>query len=613
LVAKVYKRPLGPAHAEKISTMVRLRSERLLRLAAWPVDTLHDHANGAVAGFLMPKATGFKPAVALYSPKSRLAEFPGAGWPFLVHAAANAARAFAVIHEHGHVVADVNHGNLLVSDQATAKFIDCDSFQISDPKGRLYRCEVGVSTHTPPELQGRRFHDVDRTPNHDAFGLAVLIFQFLFMGRHPFSGTYAGAGEMGLEKAIGEFRFAYGPAAGSRGMAQPPGSLPLDGVSPSVAALFERAFGAAGVRDGRRPTAQEWVGALGGLAQALRPCSRNVAHHFFAPMVVCPWCAIEARAGTLLFNIVTVGTSQSHATFDLSAVWAQITAVPSPGPSPLPTLLSASVQPSPAALAAHGERRKRQAIGIGLAAVVVVIAFLAVPQGAAVFWLIVGGLVAGVMVARTGAKTARQEAEAALREARAAKEAVEQRWRKETGPTAFETKLRELEAKKTRYQDLPSVRQRKLAVLHADREKHQRQRFLDSHRIAYARIGGIGPSRLAALQSYGIETAADVGEAAVLAVPGFGPAYTQKLLDWRRDVERRFVFDAARGIDQSDVAAIEREIASARQQLERDLRDGSAVLRDIGQQAVFWRQTLRPSVERALHAVAQAEVDVKTI
>ena len=37
--------------------------------------------------------------------------------------------------------------------------------------------------------------------NHDNFGLAVLIFQLLFMGRHPFSGRYQRPGRHALSNA----------------------------------------------------------------------------------------------------------------------------------------------------------------------------------------------------------------------------------------------------------------------------------------------------------------------------------------------------------------------------------------------------------------------------
>ena len=43
LVAKLYHKPVQPEKAAKLSSMVALKTERLLRLSAWPVDTLHEH------------------------------------------------------------------------------------------------------------------------------------------------------------------------------------------------------------------------------------------------------------------------------------------------------------------------------------------------------------------------------------------------------------------------------------------------------------------------------------------------------------------------------------------------------------------------------------------
>src|SRR5690349_15664048 len=290
IVAKIYHKPPSPERSAKLAAMVRQRSEGLLKISSWPVGLLHDSPGGPVSGLLMPKITAYQQIHTLYGPKSRLAEFPHATWKFLIHAAANVARALAVIHEHGHVVGDINHGNILVSEQATVRLIDCDSFQITDGN-RIYRCEVGVPTHTPPELHGLHLGDVSRTPNHDAFGLAVVIFQLLFMARHPFSGMYLGRGEMPIEKAIQELRFAYGSQAAARQMRPPPHTLSLTAVSPPLARLFERAFSPEGVRDGGRPKAREWVTALEGLQ--LRTCARSTAHQYVSTLPACPWCEIE--------------------------------------------------------------------------------------------------------------------------------------------------------------------------------------------------------------------------------------------------------------------------------------------------------------------------------
>src|SRR5215469_4832150 len=166
LVAKIYHHPVDREKAEKLSRMVDLRSERLLRLAAWPVGTLH-LTRGSMAGLLMRNVGAFKDIHVLYNPKSRIREFPAkANWGFLVHTGGNVARAFSVIHEHGHVIGDVNQSNVRVSpESATVSLIDCDSFQIAY-HGSYFLCEVGVPLYAPPELQNREFKNVIRTPNH---------------------------------------------------------------------------------------------------------------------------------------------------------------------------------------------------------------------------------------------------------------------------------------------------------------------------------------------------------------------------------------------------------------------------------------------------------------
>jgi DNA-binding helix-hairpin-helix protein with protein kinase domain len=127
----------------------------------------------------------------------------------------------------------VNDRVTLVTDRALVRLIDCDGFQLTH-KGRTHTCDVGVPTHQPPELQGKKsFRGLVRTQNHDNFGLAVLVFQLLFLARHPFSGTYA-EGAMPLERAIQEHRFVYGAEAAKRGMTPPPCSL----ARPVPEALF---------------------------------------------------------------------------------------------------------------------------------------------------------------------------------------------------------------------------------------------------------------------------------------------------------------------------------------------------------------------------------------
>jgi len=610
LVAKLYHerilREKGSVLAAKLAAMLNLRTDRLLKLSAWPAETLHERSGGRLVGFLMPRVAGHKDVHVLYGVKSRLAEFPEARWPFLITAAANAARAFRVVHEHGHVIGDVNHGSVLVSGRATVTLVDCDSFQIS-AGGQLYHCEVGLGTHTPPELQGKSFRGVTRTPDHDAFGLAVIIFQLLFMGRHPFSGEYRGPGEMPVEKAIGEYRFAYGPGAGSRQMRQPPATLPLEAVSRPVAEMFERAFS----RGGPRPDAAQWSEALAGLAANLRACDRNGGHNYLKTLAACPWCDVEVRSGIRYFaDVVIVGTWRPGA-FDVAGVWAQIRAVPPPGPLPeLPAKSSFTTAASPRAARAIKAQRLRALFAAG-ALLIVSAALLVLPLGVtATAWLVVIAAVVAFSAAGRRDAVLASELGAAKTEAERGWQDAVQRWRGQGDEQRFHQKARELESKKAEYEGLPDLRLRKLQELERNVRGRQLQKFLDRHRIDGASISGIGPARKAMLRSFGIETAADVTSHAVFAVPGFGPTYTSNLVAWRQAIELRFVFDPARGVDPADREAVEKDYNAARSRLELELQNGPTHLRQVSQQIHAARESLRPVAEEALRSLAQAEADL---
>ena len=128
-VAKIYARRPDAYASRKLGAMVQLGTDELATLAAWPQNLLHDPRTGNVVGFLMPRIDDHHEIHKLYSPATA-SDFPDADWGFLAHAARNLAAAFDAVHRHGHVIGDVNQGNVLVA-QATVRLIDCDSFQIT--------------------------------------------------------------------------------------------------------------------------------------------------------------------------------------------------------------------------------------------------------------------------------------------------------------------------------------------------------------------------------------------------------------------------------------------------------------------------------------------------
>lgn len=611
IVAKIYHKPLALDKAAKIAAMTLLPSDRLLNIAAWPINTIHQKPGAAVCGLVMPKVSGFKEVHTLYGPKSRLTHFPNATWPFLVHAAINSARAFSVMHEMGHVVGDVNQSNLYVSDKATVKLIDCDSFQITQ-NGRFYLCEVGVPTHTPPELQGQPFKGITRTANHDNFGLAVVIFQLLFMGRHPFSGQYLGPGDMSIEKAISEFRFAYGAGAKARLMKPPPATLPLAAVSEQIVTLFERAFTLDGAKAGGRPRAQDWASALSGIAKSVKPCGRNTRHQYLATLPQCPWCEIENKSGIVLFNVVVVGAARSIGTFNVDAVWLQILAVPHPGPLPPLATPVVKVLPSVKVQEARQQRLIRRWVCYGAVALVGMFIAAIVSTLASLVMITVSVFIASI-IANLPCKKLKPQAQQSLKVAEAQFQSTEQRWKHEAGSQDFEHRFRELESAKSQLIDSQAQRQHRLRQLDQDRVKKQLEKHMDRFKIQSAVIDGIGQGRIATLQSYGIETAGDITEDTILSIPGFGPSLTSRLLAWRYMHEQKFTFNPNVGVDPAEIAAVEQEFTNLKMKLEQELQNGPLALQQISQHIRHKRETLKPGLDQAILALVVARADYEGV
>jgi DNA-binding helix-hairpin-helix protein with protein kinase domain len=615
-VAKVYHQPTSTDRALKLDSMARLAHPGLLEIAAWPVDVLRTRPDGPVQGFVMPRVSGYREIHSLYGPAHRKKAFPQADWSFLVHAARNLASAFEAIHARGHVIGDVNPGNVVVSPQALVKLIDCDSFQIS-AGGRLFLCDVGVPQFTAPELQGQSFHGLRRTPDHDAFGLALLCFHLLFMGRHPFAGRYRGKGDMPIERAIRECRFAFGRHAVTRQMEPPPHTLPLAVLPPPVADLFERAFAPPRLAQGR-PSARAWLRELEQLGAELRACGRNSAHKYPRARPECPWCGLEQASGTAFFVLperspATEFAGTGSPDFDLDQVWSRIQAVTPPRgeamPAPTPRV---PIVPTPLPDALRQIQRdngiKAAAItGTTLAAIVIhwPLSWLWLPLAIAAWSLLRDSAVhREVQRRRLALFAARQE----LLELRAA-------WNQRATAKPFVDRLQALKTLRDRYRNLAAELQHALRQLETDQRQIQLRLFLESYFIDADQISGILTTDRMALESYGIETAADITPEALKAVPGFGQRLGQQraaaLLAWRRELEQRFRYDPRRGPDPAAIASLRQQYARERARIERELLAAPDELAKIKTDILKQRAQLNIALIHQAMREAQAQADLR--
>jgi DNA-binding helix-hairpin-helix protein with protein kinase domain len=152
--------------------------------------------------------------------------------------------------------------------------------------------------------------------------------------------------------------------------------------------------------------------------------------------------------------------------------------------------------------------------------------------------------------------------------------------------------------------------QSELKKLKKNKRKLQLTVYLEKFHIENASIKGVGSVRKSALTSFGIETAADVEEKMVMQIPGFGKTYTKDILDWRKGLEKHFVFDPAKAIDPLEINKVKIRVIKIKQYLEKELLIAPEQLVKIRQKILQKRKHLLPLIDVSLKEVAQAKADL---
>lgn len=613
---KVYHKPPSRDKIEKILAMIRIKNEHLIKLSTWPLASYYSN-KGDIVGFVMPRLSNHSPLYELYNPKLRLQSFPRADWRFLVHASMNIARAFKTVHESGHVIGDVNHGNLVVAHDATVRFIDTDSFQIMEGNHSWF-CEVGVSTHLPPELQGlSTFKGLVRSPNHDNFGLAVLIFQLLFLARHPFSGRFLGKGDMPIEKAIAEYRFSYSSNHQSLQMIPPPASLSMEALTAHLRLLFERAFSkeGSGMQVGLRPTPDEWITALTTLTAMLKPCSLNNGHYFNREMKQCPWCEIEISSGLILFPVLN---QTNISELDISALLSQIDNIKTPGYDPIePSLQIQILQPS-----VEAKEIKENLVVPKVACFIIGLMILWVS-----FCLILSnplGMAFGTLIPiiySVGALAFYQKQKKKLsKDVLTNLETVKEdwvklilNWKPMSSRSPFLQLRQSIDNLRKAYESLEAERKHRLQEINAASYNKHMNTHLNNFRIADASLQGIGVERISTLKRHGIETAADIESSRLEAIKGFGVVFCTRLLDWRQKMEKRFILKSNNYLTGHEMALVNQEISKKQQSIKSELNTKASQLSLCATQINERRNKLTYETKELLLRYSQAVADAKEI
>jgi len=608
VLAKIYHKPLTAERQEKLRVMVSGCNDELKEFSAWPLDLIHAGKNGHVCGFVMPRITDCEPIHKVYGPSHRKEAFPNADWKFLVRTAKNLAAAFYIIHKYGYVIGDVNEGNILVTKKACVRLIDCDSFQVQ-AHDRIYHCEVGVPQFTPPELQKSKDFKMLRTQNHDNFGLAILIFLLLFMGRHPFSGVYKGKDDMPIERAIAEYRFAFGRNAALKAMSPPPNAVGLSIVPGEVASLFEQAFTESALQSWGRPTANDWWNVLDALEKRLKKCSTESMHTYYSGLAACPWCGLENTTGILLFL-----SSDSISRIDVGTEWQKVPAVKPPGPIPVisPRNYRCAPAPLPPMVARMaGLRKFGKILAITFFAASVLLLFLwsewdLLKILASIVPAVIGALILVIPGKDTAEKKRRKKV---FEDAKYSWKLWEKKWIAEAGDAGFTAQVNALNILRAKYEAIEKDYQKALDDLQHTTKERQQKKFLENCYIENCTSPRLGENRKAALRSFGIETAADIDMHTIMGIPGFDTAIANELIAWRKRQEQLFVYDDKKGVSPSDVQNLIHTFQPRIRPVEREFLMGVENLHAIQQKILRNRAKFQPVIEKSARDLAQAEAN----
>lgn len=607
LALKVYTTQDRVSREQKISAMVKLNLAKKSSLVAFP-ESVARSSDGLFIGFVMRLVANHMPLHELYSPGPRKKHFPQADYRFLVRTATNVARAVASVHQTGCVIGDINHSSMLISSKAVVALIDADSFQITTDSEN-FLCKVGVPEYTPPELQGQNLGSVIRSQNHDAFGLAIVIFQILFMGRHPFVGTVRSGDIPPLHENIKNYKYVYTDTR-NVGMDQPPGTPDINDFSPMLASAFESAFSKADAY--KRPTAQDWVNILERLESSLIKCDDNPLHFIPKDASECAWCEMEKMLAITLFVPYIPGATQYDGrdpgalAFNLESIWRTIETISLPAQFQ-PKLSILALDPSTQALDA-----KKSLNGFNFGILIVIAAIIGCIALPAFFWiwLIVGWV--GYSISSEKKAINPKPFLMAYEEATRRWSQELDNWNQRTGAKSFLNLKMELSDAKNRYLQLADEEKLIIKSYQYERRNKHLNAFLDTFYIGSANIKGIGPGREATLASYGIDTAADINRGKLLNLPGFGEASAKPLLTWRESLEKRFVYQANEtDFDRKELAKIRVSVESKLAPLRQKLSVGQTNLKSILNRISSASDIYDPSLNQCNTRRIQAKVDLE--
>ncbi|PSB27090.1 hypothetical protein [Chlorogloea sp. CCALA 695] len=180
----------GAEFQEKIKVQISMEELLFHSNIAWPRILVFDK-NAEWIGYAMKKGEGV-PLTKLAHPMLYQKYFPNLNRINIVQMLLTLLNIVEDLHKNQVYIGDINTENIICNSKTFQPYlIDADSYQIKQTN-RIYYCPVGRPEMTPIEHHGKDFQQVIRTVESDLFSLAILMFQCLMLGRHPYDNIGGG-------------------------------------------------------------------------------------------------------------------------------------------------------------------------------------------------------------------------------------------------------------------------------------------------------------------------------------------------------------------------------------------------------------------------------------
>lgn len=162
------------------------------------------------------------------------------------------AKGVNALHQREHAIGALHHETFL-TDGDNVLLTNCDTFHIRG-ENKIYEGGIATPRYAPPEDSGETLEEIQR---RDQFGLAVLIFQLLMDGFHPFQARGTEAVDGDFQTMIRTNPFPYrDPISGKL---EPVTDAPSFADLPvELRSHFERCFIEGKTLPEARPTAESW-------------------------------------------------------------------------------------------------------------------------------------------------------------------------------------------------------------------------------------------------------------------------------------------------------------------------------------------------------------------